>query len=51
MNTISKIYENALKIQNENKNENTSQMQTAGRKQRSAVHNLITLNSITENQK
>ena len=51
MNTISKIYENALKIQNENKNENTSQMQTAGRKQRSVVHNPNTLNSITENQK
>ena len=32
MNTTSKIYERALKIQNENKNENMSQMQTAGRK-------------------
>ena len=45
MNTVSKIYESALKIQNENKNENMSQMQTAGRKQRSAVDNLIILNS------
>ena len=45
VNTVSKIYESALKIQNENKNENMSQMQTAGRKQRSAVDNLIILNS------
>ena len=46
VNAVSKIYESAFKIQNENKNENMSQMQTAGRKQRSAVDNLITLNSI-----
>ena len=32
------------------KNENMSQMQTAGRKQRSTVDNLIILNSIIENQ-
>ena len=51
VNTVSKIYESALKIQNENKNENMSQMQTAGRKQRSAVDNLIILNSIIENQR
>ena len=50
MNTVSKIYESALKIENENKNKNISQMQTAGRK-RSAVDNLIILNSITENQR
>ena len=51
VNTVSKIYESALKIQNENKNENMSQMQTAGRKQRSAVDNLIILNSIIKNQR
>ena len=45
VNTVSKIYESALKIQNENKSENMSQMKTAGRKQRSAVDNLIILNS------
>ena len=50
VNTVSKIYESAIKIQNENKNENISQMKTAGRKQRSTVDNLITLNSIIENQ-
>ena len=51
VNTVSKIYESALKIQNENKNENMSQMQTAGRKQRSAVDNSIILNSMIENQR
>ena len=51
LNTVSKMYENALILQNENKNENMSQMQTAERKQRSPVDNLIILNSIIENQK
>ena len=46
VNTVSKLYESALKIQNENKNKSMSQMQTAERKQRSIVHNLVTLNSI-----
>ena len=51
MNTVSKIYESALKIQNENKYKNMSQMQTAGKKQRSAVDNLIILKSIRKNQR
>ena len=34
MNTVSKIYESALKTQNEKKNENMSQMQTVRRKPR-----------------
>ena len=51
MKRVSKIYESALKTQNENKNENMSQMQTTGRKQRSAVDNLIILNVIIENQR
>ena len=46
VNTVSKLYESALKIQNENKNKSMSQMQTAERKQRSIVDNLVTLNSI-----
>ena len=46
VNIVSKIYHTALKIQNEKKNENMSQMQPAGRRQRSAVDNLIILNSI-----
>ena len=49
VNIVSKIYESTLKIQNERKNENMSQMQTAERKQRSTVDNLIILNSIIEN--
>ena len=42
VNTI--LYEIALKIQNENKNENMSQIQTAGIKERLAVENLLILN-------
>ena len=33
LNTVSEIYESALKIQNEKKNENVSQMQAVERKQ------------------
>ena len=33
VNTVSKIYESELKIQNENKNKNISQIQTVERKQ------------------
>ena len=51
VNTVPKIYESALKMQNENKNKKMSQMQTAGRKQRSAVDNQIILNSIIENKR
>ena len=51
VNTVSKIYESALKIQNENKNENMSKIQAAGREERSALDNLIILNSIIENQR
>ena len=51
VNTVSKIYESEFKIQNENKYENTSQMQTAEKQQRSAVDNLIILNSIIKNQR
>ena len=51
VNTASKIYESALKKHNENKNENMSQIQTAGRKQRSTLDDLIILNSIIKNQR
>ena len=51
VNTVSKIYKSALKIKNESKNENMSQIRTAGRKQRSTIYNLIILNSIIENQR
>ena len=51
VNIVSKIYESALKIQNEKKNESMSQTQIAGIKPRSTVDNLIILNSIIENQR
>ena len=51
VNIVSKICKSALKIRNEKKNETMSQMQTAGRKQRSTVDKLIILNSIIENQR
>ena len=51
VNIVSKIYESVLKMQHENKNENIPQMQTAGRKQRSTVDNLVMPNSIIENQR
>ena len=51
MNEISIIHKSVSKIQNENNNQNTSQMEKAGRKQRSTVDNLIILSSIIENQK
>ena len=37
MNIISEIYKSVLKVQNEKKNGKMSQMQTVGRKQRSAA--------------
>ena len=43
---MSKIYESAIKIQNEEKNENLSQMQTPGKKQRSTADKLVVPNSI-----
>ena len=51
MNEISIIHKSVSKIQNENNNQNMSQMEKAGRKQRSTVDNLIILSSIIENQK
>ena len=50
VNIVSKIYESEFKVQNEKKNEKM-QMQTAGRKQRSIIDNLIILNSIIKNQR
>ena len=50
MNEISIIHKSVSKIQNENNNQNMSQMEKAGRKQRSTVDNLIILSSIIENQ-
>ena len=51
MNIVSKIYESVLKIQNEHNNEKISPMQTAERKRRSTIDNLIILNSAIGNQR
>ena len=50
VNAVSKIYENVLKRQNKNGNENMSPMQIVEGKQRSTVHNLIILDPLIENQ-
>ena len=51
MNIVCKVYERVKKLQNENKQENISSMQTAGKKNRSTVDNLIIINAITEKQR
>ena len=51
MNIVSKIYESVLKIQNEHNNEKISPMQTAERKRRSTIDNLIILNSAIGSQR
>ena len=39
MNIMCKVYERVKKLQNENKQENISSMQTAGKKNRSTISN------------
>ena len=51
MNIVCKVYERVKKLQNENKQENTSSMQTAGKKNRSTINNLIIMNAIIKNQR
>ena len=51
MNIVCKVYERVKKLQNENKQENISSMQTAGKKNRSTVDNLIIISAITEKQR
>ena len=41
MNILFEVYERVKKIQNENKQANISSMQTAGKKNRSTIDNLI----------
>ena len=48
---ISKVYELVKITQNEKNNSKMSEMQTAGRKKRSAMDNLIIMNNIIENQR
>ena len=51
MNIVCKVYQRVTKLQNENKQANISIMQTAGKKNRSAVDNLIIMNAIIEKQR
>ena len=51
MNIISKVYERVKKLQNENKQANKLSMQTAGKKNRSTIDNLIIMNAINKKAK
>ena len=51
MNIVCKVYEKVKELQNENKQANISSMQTAGKKNRSTIDNLIILNAIIEKQR
>ena len=51
MNIVCKVYERVKKLQNENKQENISSMQTGGKKNRSTIDNLIIMNTIIEKQR
>ena len=51
INIISKVYELVKITQNEKNNSKMSEMQAAGRKERSAMDNLIIMNTIIENQR
>ena len=51
VNIISKVYELVKITQNEKNNSKISEMQTIGGKERSAMDNLIIMNTIMENQK
>ena len=46
MKTVCNVYKRVKKLQNENKQENISSMQTAGKKNRSSINNLIIMNAI-----
>ena len=51
MNIVCKVYERVKKLQNENKDANKSSMQTAGKKNRSTIDNLIIIKAIIEKQR
>ena len=51
VNIISKVYELVKITQNDKNNRNMSEMQVAARKERSAMDNLIIMNTIIENQR
>ena len=51
MSIVCKVYERVKKLKNENKQENISSMQTVGKKNRSAIYNLIVINAIIKKQR
>ena len=51
MNMVAKVYEKVKKRQNEKIHSNISQMQTAGRKQRSTIDNILIVSSIIEKRR
>ena len=51
MNIVCRVYERVKKLQNENRQANISSMQTNGKKNRSAIDNLIIMNAIIEKQR
>ena len=51
MNMECKVFERVKKLQNENKQGNISIMQTAGKKNRSTIDNIIIMNVIIEKQR
>ena len=46
MNIVAKVYEKVKKRQNEKIHSNMSQMQTAGRKKRSTIDNILIVSSM-----
>ena len=51
VNIISKVYELVKIIQNDKNNRKMSEMQAPGRKETSAMDNLVIMNTIIENQR
>ena len=48
---MSKVYEKVKKTQNETKHNKMSEMQTAGKKQRSIMDNIVIVSAITEQRR
>ena len=51
MNIVCKVYKRVKKLQNENKQANTWSMQTAGKKNKSTIDNVIIMNAMIEKQR
>ena len=51
VNIVSKVYEKVKKTQNETKHNKMSEMQTAGKKQRSIMDNIVIVSAIIEQRR